>query len=296
MTIDYLIDARNRRVGKKINGTLTQGFLYQDQLNPIAELDGAGNVTARFIYADNAHVPAYMQKGGATYRIISDHLGSPRLVIDTATGDIAQRLDYDPWGRITLDTNPGFQPFGFAGGLHDVHTGLVRFGAREYDPETGRWTAKDPILFDGGDANLYGYVLGDSINYIDPYGLLFTGVHAFSRGVTTRQAMQAGEAGNAAAVAGGVAAAATTGAAAAILSAPVVAATAKAAGVATVTHAQQAAILCTTVAANPNVQNAVIDFVSGFTVPGPPPMSLPGVLGAQVNHAIGRLVPARSAQ
>ncbi|MFZ1827466.1 MAG: RHS repeat-associated core domain-containing protein [Candidatus Competibacteraceae bacterium] len=57
-----------------------------------------------------------------------------------------------------LDTNPGFQPFGFAGGLYDQDTGLVRFGARDYDPETGRWTAKDPILFAGGDANLFAYV------------------------------------------------------------------------------------------------------------------------------------------
>jgi len=52
-------------------------------------------------------------------------------------------MDYDEWGRAVLDTNPGFQPFGFAGGLHDRDTGLVRFGARDYDPETGRWTAKD---------------------------------------------------------------------------------------------------------------------------------------------------------
>jgi RHS repeat-associated protein len=36
-----------------------------------------------------------------------------------------------------------------------------RFGARDYDPNTGRWTAKDPILFAGGDMNLYGYVLGE---------------------------------------------------------------------------------------------------------------------------------------
>jgi RHS repeat-associated protein len=61
---------------------------------------------------------------------------------------------------ITADTNPGFQPFGFAGGLYDVDTGLTRFGARDYDAFTGRWTSKDPIRFAGGDANLYGYVLG----------------------------------------------------------------------------------------------------------------------------------------
>ena len=35
------------------------------------------------------------------------------------------------------DTNPGFQPFGFAGGMYDAATGLVRFGARDYDAETG---------------------------------------------------------------------------------------------------------------------------------------------------------------
>jgi len=49
-------------------------------------------------------------------------------------------------------------------------TGLIRFGYRDYDPETGRWTARDPIGFEGGDSNLYGYVLGDPINLVDPTG------------------------------------------------------------------------------------------------------------------------------
>jgi RHS repeat-associated protein len=171
ITIDYLIDGRNRRIGKKINGTLVQGFLYQDQLNPIAELDGSGNVQSRFVYGDKPNVPAYLIKDGTTYRIISDHLGSPRLVIDVVTGEIVQRIDYDAWGNVTNDTNPGFQPFGFAGGIYDQHTKLVRFGARDYDPETGQWTAKDPIRFEGGDANLYAYVSGNPINFIDPNGL-----------------------------------------------------------------------------------------------------------------------------
>jgi RHS repeat-associated protein len=111
-----------------------------------------------------------MMKGGVTYRILSDHLGSPRLVIDTSTNTITQRLDYDEFGNVILDTNPGFQPFGFAGGIYDQHTKLTRFGARDYDAETGRWTAKDPIRFDGGDFNLYGYVFSDPINAVDPTG------------------------------------------------------------------------------------------------------------------------------
>jgi RHS repeat-associated protein len=113
-----------------------------------------------------------MIRGGVTYRIISDHLGSPRLVVDVATGNVAQRIDYDEFGVVTSDTNPGFQPFGFAGGLYDKDTGLVRFGARDYDAQTGRWTTKDPIQFAGGDTNLYGYVVNDPVNFIDTEGLL----------------------------------------------------------------------------------------------------------------------------
>ena len=111
-----------------------------------------------------------MIQDGVTYRIIKDHLGSPRLVVDANTGDVVQELEYDAFGMVLTDTSAGFQPFGFAGGLYDHETGLVRFGARDYDASVGRWTAKDPILFEGGQANLYVYVDGDPINRIDPSG------------------------------------------------------------------------------------------------------------------------------
>ena len=97
-TIDYVIDGRDRRVGKKVDGALVQGFLYKDALNPIAELDGSNNVVSRFVYGTKAHVPDYMEKDGKTYRIISDHLGSVRLVVDVDTGAVAQRIDYDESG------------------------------------------------------------------------------------------------------------------------------------------------------------------------------------------------------
>jgi RHS repeat-associated protein len=172
--IDYVVDGQNRRIGKKVNGTLVERLLYADGLRPIAELDGTGNVISRFVYSGGT-TPAYLVKGGATYRIVTDHLGSPRLVVDASTGQVAQQLDYDTWGNVTRDTNPGLQPFGFAGGLYDQQTGLVRFGARDYDAASGRWTAKDPIGFAGGDLQLYGYVGSDPVNNSDPSGLLFGG-------------------------------------------------------------------------------------------------------------------------
>jgi len=59
-----------------------------------------------------------------------------------------------------------------AGGLYDADTGLMRFGARDYDARFGRWTHKDPILFGGKQTNLYVYVGNDPVNWIDPVGLM----------------------------------------------------------------------------------------------------------------------------
>jgi hypothetical protein len=80
--ITYVIDGQNRRIGKKINGALVRAWLYQDQLEPVAEIDGAGNVVARFVYGSRPNVPDYAVTASGTLRIFSDHLGSPRLVVN----------------------------------------------------------------------------------------------------------------------------------------------------------------------------------------------------------------------
>lgn len=92
------------------------------------------------------------------------------FVIEAVGGALAQAVTYDSFGAIHSDTNPGFTPFGFAGGLYDPATGFVRFGERDYAAETGRWTAKDSTLFGGGDPNLYDYAFTDPVNFQDPTG------------------------------------------------------------------------------------------------------------------------------
>ena len=165
--IEYIIDGLNRRVGKKVNGVLVQSFLYFDDSAPVAELDGSDRLVSRFVYGTRSNVPDYLIRDGVTYRIISDHLGSPRLVVNVISGAIAQRLDYDEFGNVISASDPGFQPFGFAGGLYDAASGLLRFGMRDYAPALGRWTAKDPVLFAGNDTNLYVYALNDPVNLVD---------------------------------------------------------------------------------------------------------------------------------
>jgi RHS repeat-associated protein len=159
-----------RRVGKKRSGNLERGWLYDGQLRIVAELDRTGAVASRFIYGTLSHSPDVMVRGGVTYRYVHDVLGSVRLLIDVATGQVAQRIDYDSWGVITSDSSPGFQPFAFAAGLFDTDTRLTRFGARDYDAATGRWMSKDPIGF-GGGANHFSYCQGAPTGFVDLNGL-----------------------------------------------------------------------------------------------------------------------------
>ncbi|NLT50091.1 MAG: RHS repeat-associated core domain-containing protein [Ignavibacteria bacterium] len=78
------------------------------------------------------------------------------------------------WGNLTAQTGNAEwlnYDFTFAGGLYDPDTKLVRFGARDYDPEIGRWLDKEPLGFAGSN-NFYSYCYNDPINYNDPTGLI----------------------------------------------------------------------------------------------------------------------------
>lgn len=118
--VDYLVDAAGRRIGKTVNGVLTQAWIWRSRLQPVAEVDASDAVLKRFVYAGGGNVPVYMTMATGSYRLIMDHLGSVRLVVDAVTGAVAQELEYDAWGRVVVDTNPGFQPFsaGLSGGLN----------------------------------------------------------------------------------------------------------------------------------------------------------------------------------
>jgi RHS repeat-associated protein len=178
--VEYIIDARNRRIGKKVNGIQTEGFLYKDQLNPYAWMDGSGNEKAIFIYGEMTHVPSYMIKSGIKYKYVTDHLGSVRALVNTSTGTLAQSITYDEFGNQLSNSNPDFQPFGYVGGITDYDTDLIRFGARDYDPSKGRWTSKEPLGF-GGALNWYVYCDNDPMNKVDVNGLK---VDSFIRKVT----------------------------------------------------------------------------------------------------------------
>jgi len=83
-------------------------------------------------------MPIAMMQNNQKYDLHYDQVGSLRAITDTNHNTIKEVL-YDTFGKLLSDSNEAFNiPFGFAGGLYDKDTQLVRFGYRDYDTYTGK--------------------------------------------------------------------------------------------------------------------------------------------------------------
>ena len=168
---EFSHDEEGRREAKYRNDELVGTYRWLDFLR----LDGFhdGEFAYRFAYRGNERTPYAMEReDGTVASLYYDQVGSLRVVADAGDNVIKEVL-YDPFGGIIEDSNPGLCiPIGFAGGLHDRDLGFVRFGWRDYDTFTSRWTAPDPLGDEGGDPDWYGYCLDDPVNLIDPSGMM----------------------------------------------------------------------------------------------------------------------------
>lgn len=83
-----------------------------------------------------------------------------------------QQYEYDTFGNMAIATDGNIRlPYAYTGREYDQETGMYFYQTRYYDPKVGRFVTKDPIGFSGGGVNLYGYVQGNPVNWIDPDGL-----------------------------------------------------------------------------------------------------------------------------
>jgi RHS repeat-associated protein len=169
--ITYTYDPLGRRISKAIDGSVVEKYLWYSKTTLLAVYDGSDTLKYRFEYADKKIPLRMIDNNGAVYYYIADHLGSLRQVVDE-DGNIVRSIEYDSFGNILVATGTKSDiPFGFAGGLYDADTGLIHFGFRDYAPDIGCWTARDPILFTGKSSNLYAYVHNDPVNFTDRLGL-----------------------------------------------------------------------------------------------------------------------------
>jgi RHS repeat-associated protein len=164
--IGYAYDSQGRRVAKFVDGLVAERYAWKGP-----RLIGCDNgEVSALVYADG-RAPLFLVRAGQTYRLCCDQVGTVFAILDAA-GRVVKRIEYDAFGNVLSDSNPGLGlPLGFAGGLADADTGLIRFGARDFDPDTGRFTAQDPLGAAGGDRDLYRYCLADPVNLVDPSGM-----------------------------------------------------------------------------------------------------------------------------
>jgi RHS repeat-associated protein len=169
--VTYTYDAAGRRVSRSAGGVTTQ-YLYGSMDDPVQLTASKQNGVTTVYRYDALGFLVAIERGTDRYLVATDQVGSPVAAFDVLTGLAVVQRTYDAYGRLAPGGMDSLDlPIGYAGGLADSATSLVRFGLRDYDPAAGRFTAPDPLLFDGGQFNLYAYAGDDPVGRRDPFGL-----------------------------------------------------------------------------------------------------------------------------
>jgi RHS repeat-associated protein len=172
----YGYDGLGRRIAAIDSVGRTTRYIYGDLSNTFRithTYDDIDGLTT--LYYDVNGAPMAYDRGGKRYYVCTDHIGTPFLIVDGA-GKILKTVRHSVYGVRLYDANPAQDlPLSFAGGVRETATAHLYFSFRDYDPEIGRWTSRDPSLYSGEQPNLYQYVLNDPVNFIDPLGLFCIG-------------------------------------------------------------------------------------------------------------------------
>ncbi|MGI8931924.1 MAG: RHS repeat-associated core domain-containing protein, partial [Sphingomicrobium sp.] len=151
----------------QLSGAATTRFGY-DGLDMIAEYDGAGAVTKRYVHGPGVDEPLVEYDGAGTSARTWLHADERNSVIalSNGAGNASAINRYDEFGK-PQSTNLG--RFQYTGQMWLPEIGVYHYKARIYSPTLGRFLQTDPIGMQGG-INLYAYVGNDPVNWTDPFG------------------------------------------------------------------------------------------------------------------------------
>lgn len=165
----YLYDANGERVVRR-DASSTTVYLPGMEL----KLPKGGTAAEAIRYYSYAGQTIAVRQNDRTLSFLgSDHQGTSSLSINPATGAVSQRR-FDPYGVSRGDAmGPWPGEKGFVGGTLDAQTGLTHIGAREYDPELGRFISVDPIIDYTQPQQMNGYAYADNspVTRSDPSGM-----------------------------------------------------------------------------------------------------------------------------
>ncbi len=167
-TFSYGYDALGRQA-YRVDGSNTRTDYQCDGDAVLTEKQG-GNTTSRYLLGTNR-----LAKYGEAPQL--DGLGSMRQGLNMSSGTYTGLADYSAFGEVIGGNNTGasqsvyqwgaqsgYRMDGSSGGGGDC--GLVKVGARYYDPAVGRFTSRDSDI----TQSAYVYCDGDPINHTDPSG------------------------------------------------------------------------------------------------------------------------------
>jgi RHS repeat-associated protein len=174
--VRFTYDALGRRVSKRSGGEATEYVWDGDDLvhERRRNADSSLQPLITWIFEPGSFAPAAKFEGYNRYSVITDHLGTPTILL-TEAGQLAWKAQIDIWGTVREETHAGpdenqtDNPWRWPGQHEDAETGLYYNRFRNYDPETGRYISQDPAGLCGG-LSQYGYV-DDPLGWIDPLGL-----------------------------------------------------------------------------------------------------------------------------
>ena len=160
--VAYEYDAFGRRV-KRSHQLIEKEFIY-DGMDVLMDDDSTTQVT----YQNGPGIDNKLKSDdGSSHYFLQDHLGST-VGLANSSGSVTDSNTYDSFGN---GSNSGFPTrYQFTGREFDSTSELHDYRARAYDAQIGRFISEDPIGFQGGDINLYGYVENNPVNFVDPMG------------------------------------------------------------------------------------------------------------------------------
>jgi RHS repeat-associated protein len=177
----YRYNGKGERVLRldSANAANSQQFLYDEVGHLLGEYTTTGDRVKEYVWLDDTLVAILGDHDGSLHQYVeTDHLGSPRAVVDPVKNTIVWRWDINnsAFGEHLPSGDPDANGLVYAlnlrfpGQYYDADSGLSYNYLRDFDPTTGRYVESDPIGLSGGTAT-YAYVNGNPYTAVDRLGL-----------------------------------------------------------------------------------------------------------------------------